>query len=158
MTPWAAPVPPSSLSPRTAGELTDRGKGIVAQSNDEGEELVGVGENLFCAGDVRGEARWFRSPADVVSAVGDDLAGVIAFVYQGGMTFLSPILADVTGVVCTTGSCESHLALLAREFEKPCVMAAHLDVVVSDGDTIVLHLEDPVRARITRDARLKALF
>ena len=129
----------------------------MAQSIDDGEESVGVGQNLFCAGEVRGVARWFRTPADVVSTVGEDLTGVIAFVFQGGMTFLSPILSDVSGVVCTTGSLESHLAMLAREFEMPCVMGAQLDAVVTDGDTVVLHLEDPDRARITRDARLKAL-
>jgi phosphohistidine swiveling domain-containing protein len=122
----------------------------VARSFEEGEEPVGEGANLFCAGDIPGEARWFRTPADVVSAVADDLTGIIAFVFQGGMTFLSPILAEVKGVVCTTGSLESHLALLAREFEMPCVMGAHLEVVVSDGDHVVLHLRDPGRARITR--------
>lgn len=129
----------------------------MAQSIDDGEEPVGIGQNLFCAGSVRGVARWFRTPADVVSTVGDDLTGVIAFVFQGGMTFLSPILSEVSGVVCTTGSLESHLAMLAREFEMPCVMAAQLDEVVADGDTVVLHLDDPDRARITRDTRLKAL-
>jgi phosphohistidine swiveling domain-containing protein len=120
----------------------------VARSSDEGSEVVGEGENLFCAGEVRGEVRWFRTPADVVSAVGDDLTAVVAFVYQGGMTFLSPILAEVRAVVCTAGSLESHLALLAREFEKPCIMGARLDVVLSDGDDVVLDLEGPDRARI----------
>jgi len=122
----------------------------VARSVEEGEEPVGEGENLFCAGDVPGEVRWFRTPADVVSAVADDLTEIIAFVFQGGMTFLSPILAEVKGVVCSAGSLESHLALLAREFEMPCVMGARLDVVVSDGDHVVLHLSDPGRARISR--------
>jgi phosphohistidine swiveling domain-containing protein len=122
----------------------------VAQSIDEGSEVVGEGENLFCAGEIRGEVRWFRTPADVVSAVSDDLTGVVAFVYQGGMTFLSPILAEVKGVVCTTGSLESHLALLAREFEMPCIMGARLDAVLSDGDAVILDLGDLDRARIRR--------
>jgi phosphoenolpyruvate-protein kinase (PTS system EI component) len=66
------------------------------------------------------------------------------------MTFLSPILAEVKAVVCTAGSLESHLALLAREFEMPCIMGARLDVVLSDGDDVVLDLGDPDRAHIRR--------
>ncbi|MDQ1491949.1 MAG: hypothetical protein QOD57_4874 [Actinomycetota bacterium] len=128
---------------------TGTGGTDVARSIDEGE-VVGEGENLFCAGEVRGEVRWFRTPADVVSAVSDDLTGVVAFVYHGGMTFLSPILAEVKAVVCTAGSLESHLALLAREFEMPCIMGARLDVVLSDGDDVVLGLGDPDRAQIRR--------
>jgi phosphohistidine swiveling domain-containing protein len=123
----------------------------VAQSIDEGPEVVGDGENLFRAGEVRGEVRWFRTLADVVSAVdNDDLTEIVAFVYQGGMTFLSPILAEVKAVVCTTGSLESHLALLARELEMPCIMGARLDVVLSDGDGVVLDLDGLDRARIRR--------
>jgi phosphohistidine swiveling domain-containing protein len=122
----------------------------VARSIDEESEVVGEGENLFCAGEVRGEVRWFRTPADVVSAVGGDLTTVVAFVYQGGMTFLSPILAEVKAVVCTAGSLESHLALLAREFEMPCIMGARLSAVLADGDDVVLDLGGPDRARIRR--------
>ncbi|HVW33941.1 MAG TPA: PEP-utilizing enzyme [Acidimicrobiia bacterium] len=127
------------------------------RSTRQEPEPVGEGDNLFCAGNVRGEVRWFRTPADVVSAVADDLSDVIAFVFQGGMTFLSPILAEVKAVVCTAGSCESHLALLAREFEMPCVMGTRLDTVLADGDVVVLHLGDPDRGRITRDTRVSAL-
>jgi phosphohistidine swiveling domain-containing protein len=122
----------------------------VARSIEEGSEIVGEGENLFCAGEVRGEVRWFRTPADVVSAVSDDLTDIVAFVYQGGMTFLSPIVAEVKAIVCTAGSLESHLALLAREFEMPCIMGARLDVVLADGDLVALDLDGPDRALIRR--------
>jgi phosphohistidine swiveling domain-containing protein len=121
----------------------------VARSIDEGE-AVGEGENLFCAGEVRGEVRWFRTPADVVSAVSDDLTGVVAFVCHGGMTFLSPILAEVKAVVCTAGSLESHLAILAREFEIPCLMGTQLDGEIADGEEIVLDLADQSVGTIRR--------
>jgi phosphohistidine swiveling domain-containing protein len=109
---------------------------------------AGAGENLFSTTAVRGEVRWFRTPADVVSCPHEELGGLVAFVYQGGMTFLSPILPDLRAVVCTAGSVESHLALLARELEVPCIMAARLDVPIDDGADVLLELEDPSVARI----------
>ncbi|HVW33939.1 MAG TPA: PEP-utilizing enzyme [Acidimicrobiia bacterium] len=103
-------------------------------------EAVGKGANLFPAGQIQGAARWFHNPADVVGADEDELPNLIAFVGKGGMTFLSPILAEVKAVVCTAGSLESHLAILAREFEIPCVMGTQLDGEVTDGEEIVLDL------------------
>lgn len=103
-------------------------------------EAVGTGANLFPAGQIQGSARWFHNPADVVGADEDELPDLIAFVGKGGMTFLSPILAEVKAVVCTAGSLESHLAILAREFEIPCVMGTQLDGEVTDGEEIVLDL------------------
>lgn len=103
-------------------------------------EAVGKGANLFPAGQIQGAARWFHNPADVVGADEDELSNLIAFVGKGGMTFLSPILAEVKAVVCTAGSLESHLAILAREFEIPCVMGTQLDGEVTDGEEIVLDL------------------
>ena len=115
-------------------------------------ETLGKGSNLFAAGKVSGSARWFHNPADVVGADEDELPGLIAFVGKGGMTFLSPILAEVKAVVCTAGSLESHLAILAREFEVPCVMGAELTGDVADGDGVVLDLTDDSQALILRSA------
>jgi phosphohistidine swiveling domain-containing protein len=103
-------------------------------------EAVGTGANLFPAGQIQGAVRWFHNPADVVGADEDELPNLIAFVGKGGMTFLSPILAEVKAVVCTAGSLESHLAILAREFEIPCVMGTQLDGEVVDGEEIILDL------------------
>ena len=113
-------------------------------------ETVGKGSNLFAAGQIRGSARWFQNPADVVGADEDELPELIGFVGKGGMTFLSPILAELKAVVCTAGSLESHLAILCREFEIPCVMAAELLADIADGEEIVLDLEDESQAVILR--------
>jgi phosphohistidine swiveling domain-containing protein len=109
---------------------------------------VGAGVNLFRAGEVRGVARWFHDTADVLSIDDDDLEDTVAFVDKGGMTFLSPILPDLRAIVCTTGSRESHLAILSREADVPCVLAAELTAAVSDGDTVVLNLTDAETARV----------
>jgi phosphohistidine swiveling domain-containing protein len=109
---------------------------------------VGTGVNLFAAGEVRGVARWFNDTSDVLSIDDDDLDTTIAFVNKGGMTFLSPILPDLKAIICTAGSRESHLAILSRESDVPCVLQAQLGSDVKDGDTVVLDLSDPETARI----------
>jgi phosphoenolpyruvate-protein kinase (PTS system EI component) len=113
---------------------------------------VGTGVTLFAAGEVRGTARWFLETSDVLDIDDDDLAGTIAFVNKGGMTFLSPILPDLAGIVCTAGSRESHLAILCRESDVPCVLAAELTGEVADGDAVVLDLSDAETARLAVDA------
>ena len=112
-------------------------------------EHVGTGITLFTAGRVEGTARWFNDTSDVLSIDDDDLEDTIAFVNKGGMTFLSPILPDLRGIVCTAGSRESHLAILSRESDVPCVLAAQLTGEVSDGNRVVLDLSDAETARIS---------
>ena len=113
-------------------------------------QRIGEGRNLFCAGRVQGVARWFLAPGDVVQARDEELTNVIAFVQRGGMTFLSPVISNVGAVVCTNGSLEAPLAILARELEIPCVMAARLAVDVQDGETVVLDLRNRATATILR--------
>ena len=117
---------------------------------------VGTGANLFTAGEVRGTARWFNDTSDVLSIDDDDLEETVAFVSKGGMTFLSPILPDLKAIVCTAGSRESHLAILCRESDVPCVLAAELSGDVADGDTVVLDLADAAAARISVTAGVTA--
>ena len=110
---------------------------------------VGTGTNLFTNAEVRGVTRWFNDTSDVLSIDDDDLETTVAFVNKGGMTFLSPILPDLAGIVCTAGSRESHLAILSREADVPCVLAATLTGEIADGDAVVLDLSDADTARIS---------
>lgn len=114
----------------------------------DGPNEVGTGANLFVAGEVTGAARWFNDTSDVLEIDDEDLEHTVAFVTKGGMTFLSPILPDLRAIVCTAGSRESHLAILCREADVPCVLAAQLTGSVSDGDTVVLDLADASVAHI----------
>ena len=117
---------------------------------------VGTGVNLFTAGEVRGTARWFHDTSDVLSIDDDDLEETVAFVNKGGMTFLSPILPDLKAIVCTAGSRESHLAILSRESDVPCVLGAELTGDIADGATVVLDLSDAETARIGLGAEVAA--
>ena len=114
---------------------------------------VGTGVTLFVAGEVTGVARWFHDTSDVQSIDDDDLEDTVAFVNKGGMTFLSPILPDLRAIVCTAGSRESHLAILSRESDVPCVLAAELTGEVGNGDRVVLDLSDPQTARVAVSGR-----
>jgi phosphohistidine swiveling domain-containing protein len=122
----------------------------------EGHDEVVTGMNLFAAGEVTGVARWFNDTSDVLDIDDDDLEDTIAFVHKGGMTFLSPILPDLRGIVCSAGSRESHLAILCRESDVPCVLQAQLSGEVSDGDTVILDLTDAKAARIVVASRVEA--
>ncbi|RTL70397.1 MAG: hypothetical protein EKK42_02535 [Pseudonocardiaceae bacterium] len=117
---------------------------------------VGTGVNLFTAGEVRGTARWFHDTSDVLSIDDDDLEDTVAFVNKGGMTFLSPILPDLRAIVCTAGSRESHLAILSRESDVPCVLGAQITGEIADGATVVLDLSDVETARIAVAAEVSA--
>ncbi len=35
-------------------------------------------------------------------------------------------MSDLNGIVCTTGGAGSHLAIVSREFDIPCIMALEL--------------------------------
>lgn len=110
---------------------------------------AGSGSNLFPAAAVEGNALWFRKTGDVLSAAPDDLPGTVAFVHHAGMTFLSPIIEDLAGIVCTEGTPSSDLAQLAREFGVPCVMGASLEVDIPDGARVRVSFEDPQTAHIS---------
>lgn len=63
----------------------------------------------------------------------------ILLVQGGTTTFLSPALSmGAIGVITLSGAPESHLGILSREFQMPCVMTTHLSDVdsryVTGGD------------------------
>jgi phosphohistidine swiveling domain-containing protein len=102
--------------------------------------VIGKGVAAYPFTPVGGTLRNFRSPDDVIDAVDsdDELESTIALVESGGTTFLSPILGRLAGVVCRTGTLRSHLAIVSREFEVPCVLGAELPELLPDGVALTL--------------------
>jgi signal transduction protein with GAF and PtsI domain len=86
-------------------------------------EEVGRGDKVFDAAPVRGVFRAMRGPDDVLELMDTGADGVIAFVRDAGATFLAPIYHELTGVICTSGTVRSHIGIVSREFQVPCVMA-----------------------------------
>ena len=78
---------------------------------------------VFDAAPVRGRIRAMNTPDDVLDLMDNGAEGIIALVRDAGATFLSPIFHELTGIVCTNGTTRSHIGIVSREFQVPCIMA-----------------------------------
>ena len=83
---------------------------------------IGTGEKVFEHAPVRGRWQAVESPDDVLTLMDDGADGVVALVRDAGATFLAPIYHELTAVVCTSGTVRSHIGIVSREFQVPCVM------------------------------------
>jgi signal transduction protein with GAF and PtsI domain len=88
---------------------------------------VGRGDKVFDHAPVRGTLRVLDGPEDVLGLMDSGAEGVVALVRDAGATFLAPIYHELTGVVCTGGTVRSHIGIVSREFQVPCVMGAVFD-------------------------------
>lgn len=71
-----------------------------------------------------------RSPDDVLALMDEGAAGVVVLVEDAGATFLAPVFHELTGVVCSAGTIRSHIGIVSREFQVPCIMGAAFDGAV----------------------------
>ncbi len=72
---------------------------------------------------MRGRFQAIESPDDVLALMDTGAEGVVALVRDAGATFLAPIYHELTAVICTGGTPRSHIGIVSREFQVPCVMA-----------------------------------
>src|SRR4051794_41699130 len=91
---------------------------------------IGRGQKVFDSGPVRGQWRALRGPDDVIALMDSGAEGVVAVVQDAGATFLAPLFYDLTAVLCTSGTPRSHIGIVSREFQVPCVMS-----LVLEGDS-----------------------
>ena len=73
---------------------------------------------------MRGMWRRLSSPDDVLALMDTSAEGVVACVADAGATFLAPIFDELTAVVCLSGTPLSHIGIVSREYQVPCVMGA----------------------------------
>ena len=97
---------------------------------------IGRGTKVFEAAPVRGAWRPLHSPADVIALLDEGVDSVVAVVADAGATFLAPIFDDLTAVVCRSGTPLSHIGIVSREYEVPCVMATTLTEEPVAGDPV----------------------
>jgi phosphoenolpyruvate-protein kinase (PTS system EI component) len=98
---------------------------------------VGRGTKVFDAAPVHGAWRRLDTPDDVLELMDATAEGVVACVADAGATFLAPIFDELTAVVCLSGTPLSHIGIVSREYQVPCVMAAALDGdEPADGDEV----------------------
>jgi signal transduction protein with GAF and PtsI domain len=98
---------------------------------------IAVGTKVFDAAAVRGEWRALHSPDDVLALMDSSAEGIVACVADAGATFLAPIFDELTAVVCLSGTPQSHIGIVSREYQVPCVMGATLSgAEPADGDAV----------------------
>jgi signal transduction protein with GAF and PtsI domain len=97
---------------------------------------IGVGTRVFEATAVSGSWRRLLSPDDVLELMDTTATGVVACVADAGATFLAPIFDELVAVVCMSGTPLSHIGIVSREYQVPCVMAATLTSEPADGDRV----------------------
>lgn len=75
-----------------------------------------------------GMIKYLPNPQSVIKLISSGKLKEHILLAQGGTTtFLAPALSmGAIGVVTLSGAPESHLGILSREFQIPCVMTAHL--------------------------------
>lgn len=99
-------------------------------------EDIGKGTKVFDAEPVLGTWRMLHTPDDVLDLMDTDASGIVACVADAGATFLAPIFDDLTAVVCLSGTPLSHIGIVSREYQVPCVMGATLSATPGDGDVV----------------------
>jgi len=107
-----------------------------------------------------GTVKYLGIPQDVIQVVSSgNLADYILLVRGGTTTFLAPALSmGAIGIITMSGAPESHLGILSREFQTPCVMTAHLtssDSRYEVGNTDEAHFEEIIRELEGKRVRLE---
>ena len=105
---------------------------------------LGRGAKVFDHEPVSGTWRAMESPDDVLELMGSGADGVVALVRDAGATFLAPIYHELTAVVCTSGTPRSHIGIVSREFQVPCVMGTTFDDgEPGNGDAVEIDCSGP---------------
>jgi phosphohistidine swiveling domain-containing protein len=118
--------------------------------------VIGTGTPTFATGAVEGEAVHVTSPLEVLDLLDDTarVAGLVLVIDEPGATFLSPLLlAGPRAVICTAGTPKSHLGIVTREFDIPCVMGVALTAPLPDGTRVEITFDDAEHATIRASDR-----
>lgn len=113
--------------------------------------VIGTGTPTFATGTVEGETVHVTSPVEVLDLLDDTarVAGLVLLIDEPGATFLSPLLlAGPRAVICTAGTPKSHLGIVTREFDIPCVMGVALSAPPADGTRVEITFEDTEHATV----------
>ena len=138
------------------GTSTDDGAGFAhpeaptAEADGDGKALRGIGDNVVRhTADIVGRALYVRSNERVMELLTNGVPqGTIAIIDDSGGTLTAPIIDQFAGVVCAGGSVRSHLGILTREYNIPCLMNAKV-TGIREGDRISVEVSAP--AKTTED-------
>ncbi len=113
--------------------------------------VIGTGTPTFAAARVEGETVHITSPLEVLDLLDDTdrISRLVLLIDEPGATFLSPLLlAGPRAVVCTAGTPKSHLGIVTREFDIPCVMGVALSAPLADGTLIEITFDGAEQATL----------
>lgn len=123
-------------------------------------DVLAEGYNVFdTAKSPTGIVKYLAQPSDVIAMIqSGQLQEHILLVQGGTTTFLAPALSmGAIGVITMSGAPESHLGILSREFQTPCIMTTHLTTSDSryvPGSTPTDHFDELIRALDGKRVRL----
>jgi phosphohistidine swiveling domain-containing protein len=114
------------------------------ETDEQGRPIVGTGDNVFQAPeDVTGTARYVSDVEKVMEMLTNGVPeDTIAVIDDSGGTLTAPILGDFRAVICMGGTVRSHLGILTREYNVPCLMNAQLDGI-KDGAQVLVEYSKP---------------
>lgn len=109
------------------------------KADGDGRALRGVGDNVVqYPANVSGIARYIRSNDRVLAYLTEGVPpGTIAIIDDSGGTLTAPIIEQFAGVICAGGTVRSHLGILTREYNIPCLMNAKI-AGVREGDQVMI--------------------
>lgn len=155
---WSAAISaeerPEAYVPRDGDATTEAGfvhpDAPQGEADEQGRALRGVGDNVVQhAADITGTARYIRTNGRVLQLLTDGVPpGTIAVIDDSGGTLTAPIIEQFAGVICAGGTVRSHLGILTREYNIPCVMNAKI-AGIADGDRVTI--ESSAAAKTTED-------
>jgi hypothetical protein len=122
--------------------------------------IVAEGYNAFETKNApTGVVKYLETPNDVLALIQSEmLKDYILLVRGGTTTFLAPALSmGVTGILTMSGAPESHLGIISREFQTPCVLTISLtdsDSRYQAGSTDDAHFEAIVQRLVGKPVRL----
>ena len=107
----------------------------TADVDDIGRMLRGAGDNVVNhENNLTGIAQYIRTSDKVLKYLTDGVPeNTIAIVDDSGGTLTAPILEQFSGVLCVGGTTRSHLAILTREYNIPCLMNVKLNGIKSNN-------------------------
>ncbi len=91
-------------------------------------ERIGRGMCALREAEATGKLHVIKDIDDVLTLMNDGVEDAIVLLDTAGATTITPIFSSITGIICTTGGITSHLAIVAREFNVPCIMGADVDL------------------------------
>ena len=109
----------------------------VLLADENGREQRGSGDNVVARlENLVGIARYVRTTDAVMELLSTGVPdNVIAIVDDAGGTLTAPVLERFSCVLCAGGTTRSHLAILTREYNIPCLMNTRI-AGIFDGDRL----------------------